>query len=198
MVITTNPDTIYCGAGTLNPTTNTIMAKSTLPIPQLSASDKERFFSKVSTTPTDAGCTEWTAASRAGYGAFRIARRQLGAHRVAYLISTGVDPRELSVCHSCDNPLCVNPSHLSLGTPQDNSTQMAIAGRAAKGDKNGARLYPERLARGEGNGNSKLTESQVITIRADTRVQREIALDYGVRRTLISSIKLRKIWKHVA
>lgn len=140
----------------------------------------------IDSTTTPDGCWHWTGYTRAsGYGEayFREnnKRVRLLAHRVVYRAFNG-DPGDLYICHSCDNPHCVRPDHLFAGTPADNS-----ADRNAKG----------RQARGERNASAKLNEEQVRAIRADERLQREIAADYGVADHTISSIKNRKTWKHV-
>ena len=191
------------------------MPVATKPIPRLSEKDKLRFFQKVSTIPTNKGCLEWMAGKvKDGYGSFSVGRSMFKSNRLAYFLATGEDPGELDVCHRCDNPPCCNPACLFLGTHKNNSDDMIKKGRAnkARGDANGSRtkperlargdahhsrVHPERLARGEAHGMAKLTEAQVIAIRADTRFQREIALDYGVDNSLISLIKRRKKWAHV-
>ena len=175
------------------------MIQATLPIPALSEKDKRNFLKKISATPTETGCFEWMAFRNAkGYGSFSAKGQSYQAHRVAYLIATGTDPGEFQTMHTCDNPPCVNPEHLRIGTNTDNVRDKVKKGRAASGDKNGARVHPERLARGESNGRAKLKDSDIPLIRADIRVQRIIALDYGVDQVLISLIKRRKIWVHVA
>lgn len=186
------------------------MAKSVKPLPDLSESDKQRFFSKVSPSPNGKGCLEWLAGKISdGYGHFWAGGKTYRAHRIAYFLATGEDPHLLQARHSCHVRHCVNPAHLRPGTQQDNSDDMVVAGRAARGDRNGthlyperlargdrngARLYPERLARGEANHNSKLKESDISLIRADTRAQVVIALEYGVSQTTISAIKRFAIW----
>lgn len=91
----------------------------------------------------DTGCWEWTGYREKGYGRFR---GQL-AHRIAYKRATGRDPGSLFVCHVCDNPPCVNPEHLWLGTNRDNQSDASIKGRARGQDAthcvNGHEYTPE-------------------------------------------------------
>jgi len=175
------------------------MARSCTPIPQLTEQNKRNFYKKIPTTPTETGCLEWLACrDRDGYGAFGIGGKMFRASRVAYFIYYGADPGNLEVCHTCDNPSCVNPECLFLGTSLDNGVDMASKGRAAKGDKNGARLHPDRLPRGEAHGCSKLKNSDITAIRADPRILREIAAEYSVSLATISYIKRRETWKGVA
>lgn len=87
-----------------------------------------RFWAKV--RKTDAGCWEWSGAtSHGGYGVFRLNRKNIGAHRISYEHSYGSIPSGLYVCHRCDNPPCVNPEHLYLGTPSENAREMRSKGR---------------------------------------------------------------------
>lgn len=75
-------------------------------------------------------CWPWTAATRRrGYGIFTVNRRNFVAHRLAFQVATGIDPGELLVCHTCDNPPCCNPAHLFLGTNSDNMRDMVAKGR---------------------------------------------------------------------
>ena len=91
----------------------------------------------------------------------------------------------MCICHKCDNPSCVNPHHLSEGTQQDNSNDMVNKGRAAKGEK-------QHL--------SKLTEKQVLEIRAKYAkggtTHRQLAKEYGVFHAVIGNIIRRKTWTH--
>jgi hypothetical protein len=103
------------------------------------------------------------------------------AHQVAFKLTNGHWPTD-QTRHSCDNRPCCNPAHLLDGTPADNSADMVERGRSNRGSR---------------NGSAKLTEADVIAIRADTRVHREIAADYGVHNMQISRIKARKTWGHV-
>ena len=178
----TNPDTVISDAGTLNPTTTHIMARHAIPFPQLSESDKRRFFAKISKTKTEAGCLEWRAGYIDGYGSFWLTGRNFRANRVAYFLANNKDPGELKVCHHCDNRKCCNPEHLYMGTHEENMRDMVGRGRSSVGIIN--------------NG-AKLTDDQVIAIRSDTRFLREIAADYGVTGSMISYIRRRKNWKHL-
>ena len=79
-------------------------------------------------------CWNWQASiSPTGYGCFRHSKRSYRAHRVSYQLATGVYPGKLLVCHSCDNPSCVNPSHLWLGTHDDNQRDKLAKGRHRNG-----------------------------------------------------------------
>jgi hypothetical protein len=94
----------------------------------------DRFWAKVDKRGPDE-CWEWQAAlTRGGYGTFVVTKspkRMARAHRFAWELTHGEEPKGLHVCHQCDNPLCVNPAHLWLGTNQDNMRDCADKGRAA-------------------------------------------------------------------
>lgn len=99
---------------------------------------KQRFSARIRVTPE---CWQWIGASGGGgYGHMRVSGKVVGAHRVSYELHRGPIPDGLHVLHSCDNPLCVNPAHLRLGTHQDNMADMYSRGRrtAARGLRNGA------------------------------------------------------------
>jgi hypothetical protein len=182
-----------------NPNHDHTMARAKRPIPQLSDSDKERFFAKISTVPTETGCLEWTASkSKYGYGMFNAGGEPTLAHRISYFCHYREDPVGCCVLHACDNPACCNPYHLSKGTHADNSRDMVAKGRSASGIKNGAYTKPERRPCGESHYRAKLNASDVLAIRADTRKQVVIAAEYGVDQPTISDIKRGKLWKSVA
>lgn len=148
------------------------------------AADVARFNARVQRADGDA-CWIWLGPTfdERGYGAFTLRRRAVRAHRFIWHATTGQEiPDGMVVRHSCDNPRCVRPSHLLLGTGQDN-----VDDRQARG----------RTARGERAAKAKLTAAQVVAIRADQRGHARVAADYGVARSLVQRIRQRKHWAHV-
>lgn len=120
---------------------------------ELKFSDKqiERFWNGVDRMGDD-DCWDWTGhRSPSGYGRITIDYKGYRTNRLAWMVTNGPIPDGLFACHKCDNPACCNPKHLFLGTHDDNMRDMAEKGRSALGDRNGSRLYPERLARGDKN-----------------------------------------------
>lgn len=127
-----------------------------------------------------------------GYGMLWVNKHLVPAHRFSWELSNGLIPKGLWVLHHCDNPPCVRPDHLFLGTPQDNVHDMIAKGRAR---------YVARPLKGEANPRAKLTEVQVREIRAHLTAgqrYRDIARQYGVSSGLISHIASGIAWKHVA
>lgn len=120
------------------------------------------------------------------YARVRINGILYGAHRVSYIVFRGPIPKSLLVCHTCDVRACINPDHLFLGTVQDNALDAKRKGRST------------RLRGAERGAQVKLTDAQVRVIRSDARSQSVIAAEYGVDQSLISRIKSRKLWSHVA
>lgn len=140
-------------------------------------------------------CWVWVAAkNKQGYGRCWFNNNTVSAHRVSWELHFG-NPGTMLVRHKCDNPCCVNPTHLTLGTNADNSRDMVRRNRQARGNTHGSRLHPEslkfgddhwsrlhpeRLARGDNSGprlhpetmprggachSAKLTENQVLEIK---------------------------------
>lgn len=181
----------------------------------LTQKDIDRFWSHVDKS---GNCWLWTGAlNKDRYGRFQLHGAIYNASRVAWTIACGPIPPQYDVCHSCDNPTCVCPEHLFLGTPKDNARDMVLKGRqrGPKGDTHPFRLHPElhphgdthpmhlhpeRLPRGEKQWCAKLTEDQVRQIRDMNdkgyfRVY--IAKVFHVSRSAISAIVNRKTWKHI-
>jgi len=163
---------------------------------------RERFWKHVECNAD--GCWEWRSHKQwQGYGQFKI-RHSDGrwqtkmAHRVAWQIEVGQIPPGLYVCHHCDNPSCVRPDHLFLGTAAENNADRNAKGRQARGvkvrRKNGDR-------RGEEHPNAKLTEAIVLEIRkryaAGGVSQTALAKEYGVNQTKISEAVRGITWVHV-
>lgn len=149
--------------------------------------DVERFWSHVQTGQLDE-CWLWQASMRGHYGSSYYNGKRDSAHRVSYLINRGDIPPDMEVMHTCDNPACVNPAHLQLGTHAQNMHDMSVRGRQVS-------VYGERAPRG------KLKEWQVREIRELLKVgelsQRQIAERYGVSAVAISYINTGYSWKHL-
>lgn len=144
-------------------------------------SNEERFWSKVDKSGE---CWEWLASkNHKGYGQFPCSGKNMKAHRYSWMLLNGEIANDLLVCHTCDNPGCVNPEHLFLGTHSDNSKDKVNKGRYF----NGGRI-------GEKNNRSMLTLSQVRDIRNSPLRQCELSIKYCVCRQHISDIILNKRW----
>lgn len=126
-------------------------------------------------------CIEWNGhRNKAGYGK---TNGKL-AHRIAFQRHTGIDPKGLLVCHHCDNPPCVNPDHLFLGTHQDNSDDKMRKNRFKK-------------LTGERNGAAKMTDdiAQMVINEPGTYV--DVAKKFGVSMSSVRNAKLGIKWKHL-
>ncbi len=144
---------------------------------------RDRFWSKVDRS---GDCWVFSSLRKNGYGRLLIDHRFFQAHRVSWELHNGPIPDGLWVLHRCDNPACVRPDHLFLGTHADN-----MADRHAK----------ERDAACERHGRARLTAADVREIRRHcdnrTKTQTELAADYGVAQSNISMIALRVTWRRL-
>ena len=140
---------------------------------------------------SETSCWEFVGGhTRKGYGKLWHNGGMKTAHRVAYEILVGPVPEAKFVLHRCDNPSCLNPDHLFIGTHQDNMADMRMKGRGAS----------ERRLRGSKSPQSKLNEECVLQIKLRLAKNEQcsvIAKDFNVDRTLISLIKRGKVWTHV-
>ena len=135
-------------------------------------------------SPTD--CWEWQSTrSNRGYGKFWLNGRTALAHRVSYEIHHGLIPAGMQVRHACDNPPCVNPAHLSVGTGKDNARDALKRGRYRRGSR---------------NGRAKLTEEQAREIRscwAGGETQVSMARRLGVSRAAVQFVLSGRNWAHI-
>ena len=144
-----------------------------------------RFFKKVNKTDT---CWLWTGSQDThGYGHLRHIEQTYKSHRFSWLLAGNTIPEGHLIRHKCRNRHCVNPEHLETGTHQDN-----MHDRIRDGTLND-------WSKGVNHSMVKLTEDQVRAIRAnqDNKTYTDLGKEYGVNRTTISKIILRKMWKHL-
>ena len=131
----------------------------------------------------ESGCIRFTGhLDGEGYGRIMVARVKYMAHRLSYSLNKGPIPDGYVVRHKCDNPSCINPEHLEVGTQADN-----IADKVSRG----------RQARGSGAGKAILTEESVREIRSSPLKVSELSTLYGVSVVPIRNILRRKTWQHV-
>lgn len=146
-----------------------------------------RFWSKVDRTGS---CWIWVSTkNRSGYGVFGMGRK-VGmrlAHRLSFeWANSAAIPAGLFVCHRCDNPACIRPEHLFLGTQDDNMRDAAMK---------------ERTQRGTDRVIAKLDPGMVRQIRARASQGERLAWlarDFGVARTTIEAVVTGRTWRHVA
>jgi len=147
----------------------------------------EKFLSKFIVND-DTGCWEWKGAGGKRYGLFWHNKKQTRAHRYSFELYKGKIPEGMHVCHKCDNPRCVNPDHLWLGTHTENMEDKMKKGRCA----------------GERSGKNKVTEKQVLSIRKEyevfgdkVEVKKRLSKKYGISRSTIGDIVKRRNWRHI-
>ena len=166
---------------------------------------RERFDDLVDRSAGPDACWPWLGAIEStGYGRLTDFWKKHSAHRLAFMFEHGEIPEGKHICHSCDNRSCVNPSHLWAGSHQENMDDMRAKGRDA-------RKGPINPLRGEDQPRSRLTELDVIAIRAahashrrgahgegDTPTSlRGLAAHYGVSTSAIHAVVQRRTWTHL-
>lgn len=169
-------------------------------IPEMSEKDKTRFWAKVnkngSVVRTGLGpCWEWTGAKdRYGRGHLSIKDINYVAPRLSWKIETGDDPFPNLVCHKCDNPTCVRPDHLFVGSHLDNNKDKKSKGRSRSSDR-------VKNQSGEKNFRAKLTEADVLEIRRlydqEKATYSYLSKRYGVAQSSIWQVVKRKNWIHI-
>ena len=147
------------------------------------ASVEERFWCFVDKSSLG-GCWTWTGwKDKNGYGGFWFKGKTERSHRISFFLTHGRMPHPLGL-HSCDNPPCVRPDHLFLGTLADNTQDMI----------NKRRNNPPY---GERSGNSKLTKEQICEIRVSRLPGRDLEKIFSISRVHINRIKAGTRWAHV-
>lgn len=160
-----------------------------------------RFWSRVGGPREDeTACWPWTgSAHQGGYGYVSIRGKHFMASHLSWMLHhVRAVPPGRQVLHACDNPPCVNPAHLSVGTILENMDDMVRRGRSTLGRK---RTAPSFGRQGEGNGRAKLTADDVLAIRAAaarSRVNKEaLGRQYDVSGNLIGKIISGHLWPHL-
>lgn len=131
------------------------------------------------------GCWEWVGYfGSGGYGMMSRNGKNQRAHRISYEAYKGTISKGMVVRHTCDNPACINPDHLILGSQRDN-----VADREARN---------RRVVNGERIGTSKLTEKDVLEIRASKESLDVLARRYDIDRSNVWVIRAGKSWRHLS
>jgi len=132
----------------------------------------------------ECGCQIWLGDQRNGYGRVFINNKRMLAHRASWQLTYGELPKNMCVLHKCDVGLCVNPAHLFLGTRKDNMIDMDNKNRRKAGV-------------GERHRKAKLTNAQVLKIRASGKTPNQLAEEFGMHPSTIRMIKKHLIWRHL-
>ena len=154
------------------------------PMRRYGLTPEQRFWFYVEKTPR---CWGWIGYRNAkGYGIINLGGHRVMAHRMSWELVNGPVPEGKYVLHHCDNPGCVKPKHLFIGTLADNNADMAGKGRSRNGDM-----------RGERNTSSKLTDDDVRAIRASPESNATLAKRYGIAKENIWAARTGRTWTHI-
>lgn len=165
-------------------------------IPPMSEKRIKKFWARIDRS--SGGC--WLHTNVRKYGEVRFGKYIIRMNRVAFFLETSQDPGELQVLHSCDNPRCVNPKHLFLGTQLDNIRDRDAKSRTAKSARHGTKTHPNSVPRGEQHRRAKLSQGDVLEIRLLGKAgirESHLARQFRVSRRNIRSIISRATWKHL-
>jgi len=151
---------------------------------------EDRFWRMVD-KKSESECWKWQGQILAsGYGRISLGSKKdgaEGAHRVSWKIFNKTSiPDGMFVMHKCDNPSCVNPHHLSIGTPKENTADMIAKGRKRT-------VAPK----GEGNGKSLLNEEKVRIIRSSTLNHAALGRELGVSPNCVRGVRIGRTWTHI-
>lgn len=160
-----------------------------LPIPELTLEEQEFFWTRVQETDD---CWLWVGnINDTGYGRLEIRNQLYRANRISYRLAYGPFDWTLQVLHKCDNPVCVRPDHLFLGTDEDNQKDAVSKGRHM------FQNYSHHRRRGVEQHLARINDDIVRKIRKDPDPQRRVAEKYGIHQAQVWRIKNRKAWAHV-
>jgi hypothetical protein len=148
---------------------------------------EERFWRNVNKSD---GCWLYGIGAFSGYRSLALGAKSagtIGVHKYSYELHHGPVPDGMVVMHKCDNPRCVNPDHLEVGSYEDNTQDMYGKGRAKPA-----------IVQGRNNGKSKLTEADVRYIRANPeRGHKDLADELGVSPNAVRGVRIGRTWNHI-
>ena len=148
----------------------------------------ERFWSKTELIPFSS-CWYWTGSLTRGYGYATVNKKVGYAHRHSWEFNFGAIPKGMCVCHKCDNPICIRPDHLFLGTHADNVRDKIAKGRARTGKRIGTQ-----------HKHAKLNDEKVLLayqLKKSGLTLREIAQQVGASKSAVGNIFTKTTWRHV-